>query len=681
MNIDTRALKVVAIIGLVLAIGAVAHGVRAMLAAGDILGPSGLVVTPAGDVWIGVDQQLWRASPDGQLVEMAATAALGLPGAPANLVRHPDGSIVATVRDDPALYMLDSASARVVRTLRPQWPEVLARHAGRAINLAFHADGRFAVATGGGHAVALFDPEGRFLARTASDSYRFTNGLWWVGDALWTTDTNRFSLRRLDGRSLELRESVALPSDGDAVFVAAARVHPQVASGSAQMAALTRLRNGMITGRVVAISPDGLQREYPHPGLLEPRDLDWHDGHLLLTDGESFSVLRWSAEHRPMPPFGDDTLQATLRQRAAERDRLGAEYRQGLFVGIALFALAFALALRAHVLERRDAHRRRTLDLARLGTPEVDGRRLAAQALRVHGPMFAFMLVALALAWAPGGPLSFGGGKAATWGVLLGLMLVVTLALLITLRRLHRLGRSPAYEPLFNQMAMRKLRSGALDLALLDGEHVLETFTMQGQVMRWVVLTDERLLIFASTFTDHRLEAAYTLAQIVGASNEPGALRPSRIARGFRWCAPGGWIEIALRDGGVLCGRVSAPTVAERVVKHLTAHAGQARTTSRPRRSAAPTPNNGMPPAWAAFGSALIPGFGQWAQRRRAAALLTFVPWLSLTLFVTIPLIWTVAGPRAGVSPKWILMVAGSHVVMSVLAAADAWRMGQRPVR
>jgi len=674
LNIDTRALKVVAIIGLMLSIGAVAYGVRAMLAAGDILGPSGLVVTPGGDVWIGVDRQLWRASSGGKLVEVVETAALGLPGAPANLVRHPDGGIVATVRDDPTLYLLEAASARVARTLRPQWPEDLARHAGRAVNLAFHADGRFAVATGGGHAVALFDADGRFLARSAPDSYRFTNGLWWIGDALWTTDTNRFVLRRLDGRSLEPRESVTLPSDGDAVFLAAARVHPQAAAGSAPMAALTRLRNGMTTGRVVAVSPDGSQREYPHPGLLEPRDLDWQDGRLLVTDGESFSVLRWSAEHRPMPPFGDDALQATLRQRAGERDRLAADYRQGLLLGIVVFALAFALALRAQVLERRNAQRRRPLDLTRIGTPVIDGRRLAAQALRVHGPLFAFMLLVLAV-------VTLGGNQAVAWGFPLG-VLAVTLALPITLRRLRHLAQSPAYEPLFNQMAMRKLRSGgALDLALLDGEHVLETFTMQGQVLRWVVLTDERLLIFAATFTDHRLEAAYPLTQIVGASTEAGALRPGRKARGLRWFVPGGWIEIGLRDGGVLYGVVSAPTVAERVAARLTARSGSANTAPRQHRRVAPTPHGGPPPSWAAFGSALVPGFGQWAQRRRSAALLNFVPWLCFTLFVTIPLIWAVAGPRTEASPKWILVVVGSHVVMSVLAAAHAWRMGQSPVR
>ena len=39
--------------------------------------------------------------------------------------------------------------------------------------------------------------EARFLARTGADTYQFTNGLWWVDDALWTTDTNRFELKRL----------------------------------------------------------------------------------------------------------------------------------------------------------------------------------------------------------------------------------------------------------------------------------------------------------------------------------------------------------------------------------------------------------------------------------------------------------------------------------------------------
>jgi hypothetical protein len=683
LSIDTRTLKAVAIVGLVLSIGAVAYGMRAMLAAGNILGPSGLVVTGGGEVWIGVDEQLWRASSDGQLVDVAEATAIGLPGAPANLVRHPDGSIVATVRDDPTLYVLDAASARVMRTLRPQWPEDLARHAGRAINLAFHADGRFAVATGGGHAVALFDSGGRFLARTAPGSYRFTNGLWWIGDDLWTTDTNRFDLKRLDGRSLEVRETLGLPSEGNDVFLAAARVHPQAASGSAPMAAMTRLRNGMIQGRVVAISPDGSEREYPHPDLLDPRDIDWQDGRLLLTDGKSFSVLRWTAERQAMPPFGDDAFQARLQQRAAERDRLEQQYRHGLVVGVAAFVLAFALALRAQVLERRDRRRTSPLDLSQLGTPVVDMRRLSLQVLRVHGPMLAPPLLGLLLVSGPvARMLSVGIGQTATLALLVAVAVAVSLCIPLALRRLRRLARLPEYEPVFNQVAMRKLRNGdALGLALQEGERVLETFTMQGRALRWAVLTDERLLIFAATLTDQRLEAAHPLQQVAAASAEPGTLRPSRIARGLRWFSFGGWIEIGLRDGGVLTGMVSAPTVAKRVVERLTRQAAAPEVPRRQRRSPASAQAGGPSRAWAASASALIPGFGQWAQRRTSTALLMFVPWLCFTLFVSIPLVWAVAGPRTDVSPQWIAVVVGSHALMSMLAGVDGWRMGKRPVR
>jgi len=178
-------------------------------------------VTACGEVWLGVERELWRVSRDTQAIE-----ATGLPGTPASLVHAPDGSVVASVRGDATLYVLDAASARVARRLSPQWPDDLRQHGARAINFAFAADGRVAVATGGGHAVALFDPEGRFLARTPPGAYEFTNGLWWSAEGLWTTDTNRFALRLLDPATLAERRAVDLGPGTEGSYLGPARARP-----------------------------------------------------------------------------------------------------------------------------------------------------------------------------------------------------------------------------------------------------------------------------------------------------------------------------------------------------------------------------------------------------------------------------------------------------------------------
>ena len=204
---NERTLKALAVACLAIAIGAVLGSVQATLRSGALQGPQALLVTPAAEVWLGVDHDLWRITAQGQLRDVTPVAAIGLPGAPANLVRVPGAGVVATVRGDPILYFLDTATARVTRTLLPQWPADLASHGKRAINLAFDAQGRLAVATGGGDAVALFDAEGRFLARTPPGTYQFTNGLWWNEAGLWTTDTNRYTLRLLDRETMQERKA------------------------------------------------------------------------------------------------------------------------------------------------------------------------------------------------------------------------------------------------------------------------------------------------------------------------------------------------------------------------------------------------------------------------------------------------------------------------------------------
>ena len=87
-----------------------------------------------------------------------------------------------------------------------------------------------------------------------------------------------------------------------------------------------------------------------------------------------------------------------------------------------------------------------------------------------------------------------------------------------------------------------------------------------------------------------------------------------------------------------------------------------------------------MPPrALAALVSLLVPGAGQWWQRRPAAALLLFVPWLAGALLLAAPVLHTWLGERADVPPLLVAMAFTLPPLLALLAAWDAWRMGVRP--
>lgn len=352
---SARRLKAGAVALLALAIAAIAFAFWASDRRVRIQGPSALAVLPDGRVWLSVDERLWQMDGQGARQREVAQAVHGVPGLIGNLVVHPNGQLVASRRDDATLYFLDAATGQARSRLVPAWPSDLQRHGGRAITYAFHPDGRIAISTGGGHAVALFDASGRFLARTAPGTYEFSNGLWWSGESLWTTDTNRFALVELDGRTLAEKSRVRLRG------AVANRRYLGMAAGAPAGAApgvlgsVVRFSNGMIRGHVVDVRRDGSQRDFPVAAAMEPRDVKWRGSELLVVDGARYAVARFSADYKPLADFGDAAVRAQLQAMPHSRARLQQLYRGGLAVAVALFVAGFALALRAQALERKGA--------------------------------------------------------------------------------------------------------------------------------------------------------------------------------------------------------------------------------------------------------------------------------------------------------------------------------------
>jgi hypothetical protein len=330
--------RAAAVLLLALALAAIAYALSASQERVAIQGPSALAVLPDRSVWLAVEDRLWHLDAEGHRQAVVTPREHGVQGLIANLVLHPNGQLVASVRDDPDLYFLDAATGLPRGRVRPVWPQDLARHGDRAITYAFHPDGRIAISTGGGHAVALFDAAGRFIARTVPGLYEFSNGLWWSGDRLWTTDTNRPALVELDGRTLAQLSRVSLRGGENGWRYLGMATGPSAAAApGTELGSVVRFANGMIRGHVVQVLRSGEQRPYPVSGAMEPRDLKWRGDELLVVDGARYEVARYTRDRQPLPDFGDAAVREELAAGLQRRDLL--QTRHGLALSAAFACL------------------------------------------------------------------------------------------------------------------------------------------------------------------------------------------------------------------------------------------------------------------------------------------------------------------------------------------------------
>ena len=199
-----------------------------------------------------------------------------------------------------------------------------------ALWLAVHEDGRMAVANGGGHTVTLFDAQGRYVARSSQGTFRFTNDLWWEGDDLWTTDTNRFALVRLDGRDLVERQRRQFPTQASHAYIALADPHPGARSANGAFATLARMGNGMVKGSVTFVFEHQPEQVLALPAQAEPRDFAWRREDLLVVDGSDWRLKRFALDGHPLEDFGHAEVRRELQHMLADKQRWQTQYRQGL---------------------------------------------------------------------------------------------------------------------------------------------------------------------------------------------------------------------------------------------------------------------------------------------------------------------------------------------------------------
>ncbi len=672
-------LQIAAIILLALAILCVVLALRANAHESDSLGPQTLGVV--GDkVWIADESALLIVDDKGQLLSERSFASLGVESI-GSIVAVPGAGVLIASRDSSTLKLLDAQDAHLLRQVELQFPASLGRSASNALWLATSpadAEGHFAlaVATGGNHAVARFDDQGRFLARSKDGLYSFTNGLWFAEDSWWTTDTNRFVLRRLQRDSLAQIDSIALSAEPSRRFLGAAiasRASVQQ-QGKTAVATLVRLKNNMITGRVVEVFADGGESAYPMPEDAEPMDLAWLGNTLLVIDGNQGNVLRFDAQQRALPAFGDQALLTRFARSAAQRNASHLAYQAWLAGALLCFVFAGILVV---IASRKQAKQAAT-DIA-IPASHVAPSRTRIQQLwwRCYWPGAVMWLGFIWLQVGGVRPLiqffSSSHISPLSAALLTGAAVIcIELPwLLWMLPRQRRLAENPHYEPVFNLQGLLFLRARkAWPDLMREGEQPREVIACYLPRVAFLLLTNQRLLSFKRGLDGANLEHSWERSEIASAQfDDLSGLRG--VAR-LRKLWSGGHLDIRTRDGLSLRHRVTASSVARRICALLTQCPAP---LTHAARDTANVPT-GYGPGWLQIlASALLPGLGQWLQRRPRSALLFFGYGAVIFSFVVLPVAWALWTRHTGVSPHTALLAAALWLAWSLGAALEACLM------
>lgn len=562
-----------AVILLAFSIACVVVALWAGQRAARIQGPSTLGALPDGSVWLVVDENLWLLGPAGQKLSQLPWSSIGLGSPPATLAyRTSTQELYALSRGSPVVRVLHPRSAAALRQITLQWPAAFQSHLDGALWLAVQENGRMAVATGSGHAVLLFDDQGKHLATTPSGTYRYTNDLWWDMDQLWTTDTNGQALVLLDGQSLKVVRRLPLHAEHPWRFTALAKPHPHAGiSALAPRATLSRLDGQMRKGRVVQVWADGREEELKLGAQAEPVDLCWAGDTLLVVDAHDWRIRRFDTLNQGLSDFGTEAVRNELADLRREQRQLQTLNRAGVSVAVGLLVAGVLVALWARRQRDAAAVAQAAAQARFLGTPLLPRAKLLTGALTVAWPLLALMLMLVALRLLITPQVTMHLGKTGLMaGVAIGLLMWTLLAL-ATPWWWRRCAARPELEGVMNAQPVYWLMSSAdWSRVALPGEHVRETWLLRHwRGGRWMVLTNQRLLAFKVQGLGRRtLAQAWPRKQIRKVQRlEWSALTWRERLSMYAFIA--GVMRIQLQDGTVVQGGLLSPTTAARVQAQL----------------------------------------------------------------------------------------------------------------
>lgn len=655
---SARAMKMLATVLLGVALAGIAVSIVANNKSVAIQGPSTLRAVDADTLWLSVDEQLWILDRQGRRTGVRNAADLGLTEAVSNIVPAPAGQVLLSSRGDRHWELVDRATLARVRTIRPQWPADLAALPLRAVHLAVSPEGDIAAATGGGHAVVLFDREGRVKARTAPDVYRFTNGLWWAPEGWWTTDTNRFTLHLLDHATLAVRHSLQLrrapvdtPYLGEAL---ASQGQPLPDTALRPFATLTRMGSLMEPGHVVDVFPDGSQVVFNRRTLPQLRDIAWFDGHLLAVDGEAFGIQRFDALRTPAAPFGDAQVQDQFARMHADRvfwRRLGSQYAWYaalalLVLGIAAYAWQRRLAAQEDLAARERGEEPPPVQ-SRTRKPGLPAGVAVAGALALMGALGAGAVLFVPV-----------GDSAAQW-TLLAVPGALALGTVVNAWRRERRAADPRHEEALNRRADEWLRAD-FDRIKLDSELPRESMLVPGWRPRWLLVTNRRILLFAAG--QRRPASEWSRRAVLSAAS------PVPVSA-WEWLVGPPNLAISFTTGTTLRVRCASTVGARRVAGLLmSSPALPEEAAAAPRRS---RKRWGWHEVLASF---VVPGTGQWLQGRFAVGVVLFTVALLLCIYGWAPVLWAMHGPKMDVSRTSMLSALLAWLGIALVASSDAWR-------
>lgn len=648
--------------------------IRASNDAAHSLGPQALGVV-GHEVWIADERGLLATDSQGEIRWQRAHAELGVKGVSTILAVDHDRVLIAS-RDDALLKLVSAADARLLRDIPLQFPADMANRASHVLWMATRPVGdagnfEIAVATGGDHMVLRFSDEGKFLARTKEGLYRFTNGIWFADGGWWTTDTNRFYLRKLDPETLAQTEEIRLSDDQPQRFLGeAVASHGEAAGNGAQpLATICRFQGNMINGRVVDVFQDASERDYPLPGDAEPMDLGWLDNQLLVLEGSTGTVLHFNPMRQALGEFGGDRL----HERFEESRQPRASGKRAHFIWLLAALLCFLLAVAFLVLARR------TTDVERVAQPALPVPDIATvlrlaiiaawpQLLLLTMPVMMRLFAHDLPNWFPllfrkthNMPLAW-----SFW------IVAVAMFGVWSARRVSRQMRDPKFEPLHNYFALRWLHTSRdWRMAVRQGETPREVIACRGPKAGILLLTSERLIFFRRGISTAAPDASWERSKIVGAKfdESDGAQGWRRLKR----LIVGPHLAVDLRDGTRMVFRIAPVCTARRMAALI---------------DGVPAPQGKSSMSHAAIGksevgtvhlqvlaAALLPGLGQWMQRRNARALAFFIYAMIIFVFLMLPVAWALVARFTDVSRNTINAALLIWIALCTISATETWMM------
>lgn len=594
-------------------------------------GPSAFTSDPNGQLWLGVNDEIWRLEPTGQRSQQFTALQHGLPQSPSQLAWTPfhalpsgvhsrsSGALLASAASASRLHWLDTATGQPIGTLTLQWPAALQPPIpDQAHAFAYDPQHKtIAVAATSHSAVALFDSAtGAFKAQTPDSLGLDVRSLFWTEQGFWAADTQQPAMLLLHPATLQPLERIALrlpastsnyvyalhhasamPDAAQAQWAKTARAE---ASGELPFAVLAQTDPVSRMTRIYAVWRDGQTRSYAlEPGQqLATRALAWHKAQLLAVDDASGQIQSWpdGVPTQPPQPWGDASLQRQLQ--SLQWLELAQAWLVKVGLGLATILLLFSLLIFRLTREPRlttPAVKTDTVMLAAMGKWAKPYKAAGNATTILMGAMWPLplgylmmgLVIFLGLRWQDSIPLQ----PIATQAIftLVGLACLLGGTVLAAIR-MRSANRNADTEQFFNRQALRLLHNPELFWPHHEkGEKVRETFLltrMHGVLPKttWIVVTDRRLLAFQlgawGSAKSIRLKAQWEheeVRRVAIRRRVRFALRHQILGGGlgrYEWAAQH-------HSGSVISGMPSAPLPAKRSVKLIQVSRRMARQSQK----------------------------------------------------------------------------------------------------